>query len=71
MDGACFRDYLRWIDWNTEIEFNDTNKSFDKFFTVVNDLLDTNAPYKKLSLRGLKLKTMVDERHINIYKSKK
>ena len=71
MDVACFQDYLRWIDWNTEIEFSDTNKSFDKFFTVVNDLLDTNAPYKKLSLRGLKLKTMVDERHINIYKSKK
>ena len=45
------------------MELNDTNKSFDKFFTVVNDL-DTYAPYKKLSQREIKLeKNMVDERH--------
>ena len=58
MDIACFQDHLRWIDWNTclDMELNDTNKSFDNFFTVVNDLPDTNAPYKKLSLREIKLK---------------
>ena len=33
------------------MELNDTNKLFDKFFTVVNDL-DTYAPYKKLSQRN-------------------
>ena len=50
MDVACFQDHLRWIDWNTylDMELNDTNKLFDNFFTVMNDLLDTNAPYKKL-----------------------
>ena len=69
MDVACFQDHLRWTDWNTclDMELSDTNKSFDNFFTVVNDLLDTYAPYKKLSLR----ETMVDERHLNVYKSKK
>ena len=58
MDVACFRDHLRWIDWNTclDMELNDTSKSSDNFFTVVNDLLDTYAPYKKLSLREIKLK---------------
>ena len=58
MDVACFHYHLTWIDWNTcpEIEFNDTNKLFDKFFTVVNDILDTYAPYKKLSLREIKPK---------------
>ena len=58
MDVACFQDHLRWIDWNTylDMEFNETNKLFDNFFTVMNDLLDTNAPYKKLSLRQIKLK---------------
>ena len=55
MDVACFQDYLRWIDQNTclEKELSDTNKSFDRFFTVVNDLLDTYDPYKKLSLREI------------------
>ena len=69
MDVACFQDHLRWTDWNTylDMELSDTNKSFDNFFTVVNDLLDTYAPYKKLSLREI----MVDERHLNVYKSKK
>ena len=38
------------------MELNDTNKSFDNFFTVMNDLLDTYVPYKKLSLREVKLK---------------
>ena len=58
MDVACFQDHLRWIDWNTclEMELNDSNKLFDNFFTVVNDLLDTYAPYKKLSRREIKLK---------------
>ena len=57
MDIACFQDHLKWISWNTclEMELNDTNELFDKFFTVVNDLLDTYAPYKKLSLREIKL----------------
>ena len=42
MDVACFQDHLRWIDWNTclEMELSDTNKLFDKSFTVVNKLLD-------------------------------
>ena len=42
MDIACFQDHLKWINWNTclEMELNDTNKLFDKFFTVINDLLD-------------------------------
>ena len=55
MDVACFKHHLRWIDWNTclEMELSDTKKSFDKFFTVVND---TYAPYKKFSLREIKLK---------------
>ena len=35
------------------MELSDTKKSFDKFFTVVND---TYAPYKKFSLREIKLK---------------
>ena len=53
------------------MKLNDTNRSFDNYFTAVDDLLDTYAQYKKLSLREIKLKTtMVDERHINIYKSK-
>ena len=58
MDVACFQDHLRWIDWNTclEMELNDSNKLFDNSFTVVNDLLDTYAPYKKLSRREIKLK---------------
>ena len=38
------------------MELNDTNKPFDKYFTVVNDLLDTYAPYKNVSLREIKLK---------------
>ena len=44
--------------WDTflDMELNDTNKSFDNFFTVMNDLLDTCTPYKKLSLREIKLK---------------
>ena len=54
------------------MKLNNTNRSFDNYFTAVDDLLDTYAPYKKLSLREIKLKTtMVDERHINVYKSKK
>ena len=60
--------------WDTflDMELNDTNKSFDNFFTVMNGLLDTCTPYKKLSLREIKLKkTMVDERHINVYKRRK
>ena len=60
--------------WDTflDMELNDTNKSFDNFFTVMKDLLDTCTPYKKLSLREIKLKkTMVDERHINVYKRRK
>ena len=46
MDVACFQDHLRWIDWNTclDMELIDTNKLFDNFFTVMNDLLDTYAP---------------------------
>ena len=58
MDVACFRDHLRWIDWNTcfGMEPNHTNKSFDKFFTVVNDLLDTCAPYKHSHWEKLNLK---------------
>ena len=58
MDVACFQDHLRWIDLNTclDMELNDTNKSFDKSFRVVNDLLNTYVPYKKLSLREIKLK---------------
>ena len=53
------------------MKLNDTNRSFDNYFTAVDDLLDTYAQYKKLSLREIKLKTtMVDERHINVYKSK-
>ena len=74
MDVACFQDHLRWIDWNTclEMELNDSNKLFDNFFTVVNDLLDTYAPYKKLSRREIKLKkSIVGERHVNVYKIKK
>ena len=43
------------------MELSDTNKSLDNFFTVMNDLLDTYAPYKKLPLREIKL---VDKRHI-------
>ena len=48
MDVACFHYHLTWIDWNTcpEIEFNDTSKLFDKFFTVVNDILDTSLHTK-------------------------
>ena len=48
MDVECFQDHLKWIDWNSclEMKLSDTNKSFDKFFTVVNDLLDTYALYK-------------------------
>ena len=43
MNIGCFQDYLRRFDWNTclDMELNDTNESFDNFFTVVNDLLDT------------------------------
>ena len=53
------------------MKLNDTNRSFDNYFTAVDDLLDTYAQYKKLSLREIKLKTtMVDERHINVNKSK-
>ena len=49
MDVACFQYHLRWIDWNSclEMELNDTNKLLDKYFTVVNGLVDTYAPYKK------------------------
>ena len=52
MDVACFQDHLRWIDWNTciEMELNDTNKLFDKSFTVVNELLDNYlCPIQKIS----------------------
>ena len=53
------------------MKLNDTNRSFDNYFTAVDDLLDTYAQYKKLSLREIKLKTtMVDERYINVNKSK-
>ena len=57
MDVAYFHDHLKWINWNTclEMELNDTNKLFDKFFKVVNDLLDTCTLYKRLSLREIKL----------------
>ena len=50
IDVACFQDHLRWINLNTclDMELNDTNKLLDNFFTVVNDLLDTYVPYKKL-----------------------
>ena len=74
MDVACFQDHLRWIDWNAclDMELNNTSKSFDNFFTVINGLPDTYTLYKKLSLRETKLKkTMVDKRHINVYKSRK
>ena len=49
MDVACFQYHLRWIDWNSclEMELNDTNKLLDKYFTVVNGLVGTYAPYKK------------------------
>ena len=58
MDIACFQDHLRWISWNTclEMELNNTNKLFDKLFTVVNNLLDTYAPCKKLSMIEIKPK---------------
>ena len=59
-DVACFQDNIGWIDWNTclDMELNNTNKSFDNFLTVVNDLLDTYDLYKKLSLRKIKLKKL-------------
>ena len=58
-------DQLEYLPWYGT---HDTNKLFDIFFTVVNDLLDTYTPCKKLSLREIKQeKTMVDERHISIY----
>ena len=58
MDVACFQYHLRWIDWNSclEMELSDTNKLYDKFFTVINDFVDTYAPYKKPSLREIRLK---------------
>ena len=73
MDVACFQDHLRWIDWNTclEMELNDTNKSFDKFFTVVNDLLDTHTLYRKLSLREMKVKAKPITMETSIRKTRK
>ena len=58
LDVACFQDHLRRIDWNTflHMELNDTNKLSDNFFMLVNDLLDTYAPHKRISLREIKLK---------------
>ena len=58
MDVACFQDHLRWIDWNAclDMELNDSNKSFDNFFTVINGFPDNYTLNKKLSLRETKLK---------------
>ena len=73
MDVACFQDHPKWIDWDTclEMEHNDINKLFDKFFTVVKDLLDTHTLYRKLSLREMKVKAKPITMETSIGKTRK
>ena len=44
------------LNWEaiTEINDNDTNKSFNSFFSEFNSLLDIHAPLKKLSIKKFK-----------------
>ena len=44
------------INWDDviNVDDNDTNASFNSFFSIFNNLLDTHLPLKKLSIKNFK-----------------
>ena len=54
-----FQDIVKIMDWNNilMIDKNDPNYSMNNLHLFINNILDTLAPYKKLSKKELKLKT--------------
>ena len=56
-DSKVFLQDLQNIDWHTALKLNEENvdNSFDRFFQIIETLLDIHAPIEKLSRKKQKL----------------
>ena len=55
-DQESFLLNVAQIDWDSLIDENDANKSFDQFLGKINNILDSHAPMKKMTRKDIKQK---------------
>ena len=59
LNEEALKSDIKNIHWDNVLNTNsmDINQSFSNFYTIINNILDIHAPFKKLSKREIKLKS--------------